>query len=129
MNTLKQHLSLLIPLTAMLFSLQCLFILQRIVAQQESFITQKYAIGITSSKPITLEFVQSKIIEAKELVKLDPKDSLSKLTKDIEDSALNNLTKQLPYLTKRPKHCHIFTSHPQSLRHPSGITFTPSSRA
>ena len=48
MNTLKQHLSLLIPLITMLFSLQCLLILERIVANQERFITQKYAIGITS---------------------------------------------------------------------------------
>ncbi len=97
MNTLKQHLSLLIPLIAMLFSLQCLLILERIVAKQEQFITQKYAIGITSRKPITFESVRSKIVEAKELTQLNPKDSIMKLTKDISEANLTNLTRQLPY--------------------------------
>lgn len=97
MNTLKQHLSLLIPLIAMLFSLQCLLILERTVAKQEQFITQKYAIGITAKKPITFESIQSKIVEAKELSELNPKDSIAKLTKDIKDNSLTNLTQQLPY--------------------------------
>ncbi|STQ86645.1 hypothetical protein LS73_002940 [Helicobacter muridarum] len=97
MNMLKQHFSLLVPLLTMLFSLQCLLILERTVAKQEQFITQKYAIGITSNKPITFESIQAKIPEAKNLSPLDPKDSLAKLTKDIKDSALLDLSKQLPY--------------------------------
>ncbi|RDU73355.1 hypothetical protein CQA66_01425 [Helicobacter aurati] len=97
MNTLKQHLSLLVPLLTMLFSLQCLLILERTVAKQEQFITQKYAIGITAKKPITLESIQNKIIEAKTLTPLNPKDSLAKLTKDIKESTLLDLSKQLPY--------------------------------
>ena len=97
MNTLKRHFSLLIPLITMLFSLQCLLILERIVAKQEQFITQKYAIGITAKKPITFDSIRSKIVEAKELSELNPKDSIAKLTKDINDTNLTNLTRQLPY--------------------------------
>lgn len=97
MNTLKQHLSLLIPLITMLFSLQCLFILERIVANQERFITQKYAIGITAKKPITFDSVRKKIVEAKALTDINPKDSIAKLTKDINETNLTNLTRQLPY--------------------------------
>ena len=97
MNTLKQHLSLLIPLITMVFSLQCLLILERTVAKQEQFITQKYAIGITAKKPITFESIQSKIIEAKELTELNPKDSILKLTKDINEASIANLTQKLPF--------------------------------
>ncbi|RDU66384.1 hypothetical protein CQA53_03975 [Helicobacter didelphidarum] len=97
MNTLKQHLSLLIPLVAMVFSLQCLLILERTVAKQEQFITQKYAIGITARKPITFESIQSKIVEAKELTQLNPKDSIIKLTKDIKENTITSLTRELPY--------------------------------
>ncbi|MWV61062.1 hypothetical protein DCO58_11620 [Helicobacter saguini] len=97
MNTLKQHLSLLIPLITMAFSLQCLLILERTVAKQEQFITQKYAIGITAKKPINFESIQSKVVEAKELKELNPKDSISKLTKDINESNIIALTQQMPY--------------------------------
>lgn len=97
MNTLKQHLSLLIPLITMAFSLQCLLILERTVAKQEQFLTQKYAIGITAKNPITFESIQSKVIEAKELIELNPKDSIAKLTKDISQSNIAALTAQLPH--------------------------------
>lgn len=97
MNTLKRHFSLLIPLITMLFSLQCLLILERIVAKQEQFITQKYAIGITAKNPVNFDSIRSKIVEAKELTEINPKDSITKLTKDISDTNLTNLTKQLPY--------------------------------
>lgn len=97
MNTLRQHLSLLIPLIAMLFSLQCLLILERTVIKQEQFIAQKYAIGITAKKPIDLEQIQSKIVEAKELTPLNPKDSLAELTKGIKEKNLDALAQQLPY--------------------------------
>ena len=84
MNTLKQHLSLLIPLIAMLFSLQCLLILERTVAKQEQFITQKYAIGITAKKPITFESIQSKIVEAKEKPEIETDKAVYKVEK-VED--------------------------------------------
>lgn len=97
MNTLKRHLSLLIPLITMLFSLQCLLILERIVAKQEQFITQKYAIGITARNPLTFDSIRSKIVEAKALTALNPQDSIAKLTNDISDINIANLTNQLPY--------------------------------
>lgn len=94
---LRQHLSLLVPLLTLLFSLQCLLILERTVATQERTITQKYAIGITATNPLSLEAIQSKVVEARALTPLDPREALTRLTKGVEEGAIVELSKQLPY--------------------------------
>lgn len=96
MNTLKAHLSLIIPLVGLLFSLQCIMLMQRVALNQEKFIINKYAIGITSKTKLDIKNIKDKVKEAKELILLDTKEPLERLTKDIKDKSIINV-KYLPY--------------------------------
>lgn len=94
---LRQHISLLVPLFGLLFGIESIILLQRTFSYQENSIRENYSIGITSKVELEIETIQERIIEAKELIKLETKDVVTKLTGNIKDKALNNISKQLPF--------------------------------
>lgn len=55
MSILKRHLALIIPLLALLFSLQSILLIDRAIQSKESKLLQSYSIVIASSLPLSLE--------------------------------------------------------------------------
>lgn len=95
MNTIKQHFSLLIPIIALLFALESIFLLNRAMQNQESTLTQNYSIMIASKTPLKLASLQEKIVEVKAIVEINPSSIVSKLKKNLDGLNLN--VKDLPF--------------------------------
>lgn len=95
MNLLKRHLALIIPLLALLFSLESIMLVNRAVSKHENKLSLNYSIVIASKEKLGIDKIQSFIREAKELNEISPnlvdyKDNLSK-----DNIAL--LQKELPF--------------------------------
>ncbi|PAF45652.1 hypothetical protein [Helicobacter sp. 11S02629-2] len=95
MKELRSHISLLIPLIALLFGIQIIMLVQRSLDTQESHLVQDYSIMIASKQPLTIESLQDKIVEAKSLDTIDPEPQLDRLKQSIGDISI--FKKDLPY--------------------------------
>ena len=97
MNSLKHHLALIIPLIALLFSLESIMLVNRTLSDYESKLGKNYAIILASKKEINLEEVRAKVIEAQSLSPINTDLVLEKLGKNISQANLILLKKTLPY--------------------------------
>ncbi len=61
MKSLKNHISLIIPLFAILFAVEFYFIIDKIIAEYEANLSKDYSIIVVSQKPLTL--VELKAVE------------------------------------------------------------------
>ena len=55
MNSLKNHLSLIIPLVALLFALESILLVNRTLSDYESKLGKNYAIVLASNKELKLQ--------------------------------------------------------------------------
>ncbi|MDD6055139.1 MAG: cell division protein FtsX [Helicobacter sp.] len=97
MNSLKNHLSLIIPLVALLFALESIILVQRTLSDYENKLGKNYAIILASKKELKLEELQNKIEEAKELNTIDANIILERLKSSISQANLVLLKKSLPH--------------------------------
>ncbi|CAM2930008.1 FtsX-like permease family protein [Helicobacter burdigaliensis] len=97
MNSLKNHLALIIPLVALLFSLEGILLVDRILEDYEGKLGKNYAIILASSKELTLEEIQQKIIEAQSLTPIDTQIVLDRLGENISQANLILLKNSLPF--------------------------------
>lgn len=81
MNLLKRHLALIIPLLALLFSLESIMLVNRAVTKHENKLSDSYSIVIASKSPLTIDKIESFIREAKELKTITPDYMLNELKK------------------------------------------------
>ena len=65
MNSLKNHLSLIIPLDALLFALESILLVNRTLNDYENTLGKNYAIILASIKEINLQDIKDKISESK----------------------------------------------------------------
>ncbi len=96
MNSLKNHLSLIIPLIALLFALESILLVHRTLNDYESKLGQNYAIILASTKELNLELLRNKINEAQDLSPIDSKIILERLSKNISQANIVLLKKSLP---------------------------------
>ena len=70
MSNIKQHFFLLLPLLALLFSLESFLLINRAIVSKEDKLLQNYSIVIASKKKLSLEIIQQNIPEALSLSRL-----------------------------------------------------------
>lgn len=97
MNSLKNHLALIIPLIALLFALESILLMHRILKDYESKLGNNYAIILAASKELTLEEIKNKIPESKSLNTIDSTIILENLEKNISPTNLTLLKNSLPF--------------------------------
>ncbi|WP_299546825.1 FtsX-like permease family protein [uncultured Helicobacter sp.] len=97
MNSLKNHLSLIIPLVALLFALESILLVNRTLNDYESKLGKNYAIILASKKELSLQTLRDKITEAQSLNQIDAQIVLERLKNNISQANLILLKKSLPY--------------------------------
>lgn len=97
MNLLKRHLALIIPLLALLFSLESIMLVNRAVTKHENKLSDSYSIVIASKSPLSIDKIESFIREAKELKTITPDYMLNELKKELSRESLETLQKELPF--------------------------------
>lgn len=97
MRFIKQHLSLLIPLIALLFSLESIVLINRSIIIKEGKLLQNYSIIIASKGKLTLDKVKKEVREAKYLEPISVDAILGRLKNNLDAVTIRELKKELPY--------------------------------
>jgi len=96
MNYLKNHLSLILALVSILFSIEVYFIFNKIVTTYSQKIANNYNVIIVSTKPIkTLNLKEISKIEA-----INIESSLQNLKQNLQGFDIKKLKAELPYFYK-----------------------------
>lgn len=96
MNLLRRHLALIIPLLALLFSLESIMLVNRAVAKHEHRLSDNHLIVIASKNPLSLDKIQSFVREAKELKVITSDYMLKDFKQDLTPESFEMLQKELP---------------------------------
>ncbi|MCI5968625.1 FtsX-like permease family protein [Helicobacter sp.] len=97
MNSLKNHLSLIIPLIALLFALESILLVNRTLNDYESKLGENYAIILASKEELSLQSLRNKITEAQTLSPIDAQIVLERLKNNISQANLILLKNSLPH--------------------------------
>lgn len=97
MNSLKNHLSLIIPLVALLFALESILLVNRTLNDYENTLGKNYAIILASTKELNLQDIKEKISESQSLTSIDSKIVLDRLKDNISQANLIVLKNTLPH--------------------------------
>ncbi len=76
MNTLKKHLAFIIPLVALLFSLECVLFINQAIEQKEKKLIEDYSVVLASTQKLSLELLRQNFSEIIALKEIDPNYSL-----------------------------------------------------
>ncbi|RDU64734.1 cell division protein FtsX [Helicobacter sp. MIT 14-3879] len=96
MRWIKQYLSLLIPLIALLVGIESILVVNRAVNSHEELIGKNYAIVIVSNSNIDINNIKEKIPEVSSIIEIDSSAILNDINAQFKDSAFNNLKPSLP---------------------------------
>ena len=96
MQSLKNHLSFIIPLFILLFSIQFSTMLNRAVDNYESKLAGEYTIIVVSRTPLHKQELQKRIPQVRDLREIPKEKYISRLKKDISKSDLVFLKANLP---------------------------------
>lgn len=96
MSSLKHHLSLILPLLALLFSLESMVLIQRAVEGYEVNLGKNYSIVIASKRALTLEELKPRLKELELLQVIDPEGVLAGLKKELDPASLGAVKESLP---------------------------------
>lgn len=97
MSSIKQHFFLILPLVALLFSLESFFLVGRAVISREDKLLQNYSIVIASKQKLTLAFVAQNIAEASSLDMIDTNFILEKMRLNISKEDFEKIKKSLSF--------------------------------
>ncbi|PAF53937.1 cell division protein FtsX [Helicobacter sp. 13S00482-2] len=97
MNMLKRHLSLIVPLLALLFSLQSIVLVNRAISIKEDKLSQSYSILLATGQKFSFDFIARNIKEAKSLSLINPDFLLDRLKQNMNDNNLLSIKKSLPF--------------------------------
>ncbi len=97
MNTLKKHLAFIIPLVALLFSLECVLFINQAIEQKEKKLIEDYSVVLASTQKLSLELLRQNFSEIIALKEIDPNYSLEPLQKTLGTDGLKELRKNLPF--------------------------------
>jgi cell division transport system permease protein len=96
MNYLKNHLSLILALISILFSIEVYFIFNKIVTNYSKKIANNYNIIIVSNKPLK----NLKLKEISEIEQINIENSLKNLKQNLQGFDIQKLKAELPYFYK-----------------------------
>ncbi|PAF47482.1 cell division protein FtsX [Helicobacter sp. 12S02634-8] len=97
MNTLKRHFSLIIPLLALLFSLESIVLVNRAISMKEDRLSQSYSILLASQQKLSLETISQTIAQAKSLTPINPDFLLERLKQNMSEANVSAIKKDLPF--------------------------------
>lgn len=97
MKSLKNHISVIIPLFVLLFSLQFMFSVKNIVQDYETKLIEEYSIVIVSQKTLDENIVKSKIKGVRSVTPISSQKVLDRLKRDLSSKNLALLKIALPY--------------------------------
>lgn len=96
-RSVKRHFALIVPLFALLFSFECLLLLERMIREYEGKLSEDYVIVLSSPKELDIKDIQKDIKEAYSLEKIDQEITINRLKNDLSAAHLALLQKSLPY--------------------------------
>lgn len=96
MKSIKNHLSFIIPLFILLFSVQFSFMLERGVKDYESKLADEYSIVLVSSKPIDIAIMKKQIPIVESMQEIKKDKYLDELKYDMSKADLVYLKATLP---------------------------------
>ncbi|PAF41970.1 FtsX-like permease family protein [Helicobacter sp. 11S03491-1] len=97
MNTLKRHFSLIVPLLALLFSLQSIVLVNRAISIKEDRLSQSYSILLASNQKLSFDFIAKNIKESKGLSLINPDFLLERIKQNITEANIADIKKDLPF--------------------------------
>ncbi|MGP1579996.1 MAG: cell division protein FtsX [Wolinella sp.] len=96
MSSLKHHLSLIIPLIALLFSLESILLIHRALLSYETNLGKSYSIIIAARSELTLEGIARVVKEASALKEISPDSVLKRLGENLHSLDMQMLKGSLP---------------------------------
>jgi len=96
MKSLKNHLSVIVPLFVLLFSLQFTFLTNKIVENYSKKLTQDYSIVVVAPKLLSKEVVKSRVSGIKSIEEISSKKILDRLKGNISSKNISLLKVALP---------------------------------
>ena len=96
MKSLKNHLSVILPLLVLLFSLQFAFLTDKIVKDYSKKLTQDYSIVVVAPKALSSEVVMSRVKGIKSIEEISSKKILDRLKGNISSKNISLLKIALP---------------------------------
>lgn len=100
MKFLKNHLALIIPLAALLFAIESIFLISRTIDNYREKIGSEYAIVLASKEPLSVAQIQNKIAQMQNLEEIDTEEVLKQLSKNISAANFDLIKSSLPYFYK-----------------------------
>ncbi|RAX58639.1 hypothetical protein CCZ01_02325 [Helicobacter monodelphidis] len=97
MKSLKRHIALIVPLIAILFSLESVLSIMRLQSLYEINLSKAYSIIVASSRPLKDEDIALKIPEFKSLNEIDSDMIVQKLKGEVREENIERLKGVLPY--------------------------------
>ncbi|MGP1485110.1 MAG: cell division protein FtsX [Campylobacter sp.] len=96
MKSLKNHLSVILPMFALLFSVQFMFLVENIIKNYETQMSEDYNIIIVSDQELNASVIRPLVPTISSLDQLSSKGVLQRLSKDISAKNINILQGVLP---------------------------------
>lgn len=96
MKSLKSHISVILPLFVLLFSLQFTLLTNKIVQEYSKKLTQDYSIVVVAPKPLSTAVVKSKISGIQSIEEISSKKILNRLKGNISSKNISLLKIALP---------------------------------
>lgn len=97
MKSLKRHLSLIVPLLAILFSLQAVLSIIRIQDSYEATLRNSYSIIIAASRELRSDEIALRISEFQSLEPIDAESVIGKIQGEVSEENLERLKGSLPH--------------------------------
>lgn len=96
MRWIKQYLSLLVPLIALLVGIESILLANRAVSSHEQLVGKNYAIILVSNKPLNIDMIKQKVQESSSIIELDSSAVLNDINTRFNASVIGELKKELP---------------------------------
>ena len=97
MKSLKNHISVILSLFVLLFSIQFSITIYKIIQNQNQKLIQNYSIVLVSDKKITIDDLQKVVQEVDAVSPINPKKIVDKLKNSMSSENLTILKIALPY--------------------------------
>ncbi len=100
MRSLKNHISLIIPLFAILFAIEFAFWIDRTIKTYEKNLSSEYAIVVITKKPLRLTDVKEYVPELAKFQEIDRKKVITRLQREGVKIDFSELEQFLPFFYK-----------------------------
>jgi cell division transport system permease protein len=94
--SIKEHISLITALFAILFTLQVYFIIERTIVIYEETLRTSYSMIVVSSKNLKIDLVKDEIQEISKIEKINPRKVINRIKTELNKEDVSMLKDHLP---------------------------------